>query len=80
MNQIQRDMTYRLDAVDSICEQYGRESETCQQTIQAWETQHSTNVLSTQVFFYLQLTVGVFIIIFLTFTLYSWFLKSKQKN
>lgn len=51
MNQTQRDQTYRLDAVKSICEQHGRESELCQQAIHIWETQHAMNVFYSQVSF-----------------------------
>lgn len=80
MNQIQRDETYRLNAVESICEQYGRESEICRQAIQTWETQHSTNIVRPQAFLYIKLTGSVFVILILALTSYSWFLKLKQKN
>jgi len=43
MNQIQRDYTYRLDAVKEVCVNYGYESKECQQITQIWETQHNSN-------------------------------------
>ena len=65
MNQIQRDLTYRLDGVRAVCEQNGLESEACQQSIQLWESQHAINVVSSQIFLYskfILVAVGFFII------------------
>ncbi|OHA03282.1 MAG: hypothetical protein A3J10_01910 [Candidatus Sungbacteria bacterium RIFCSPLOWO2_02_FULL_54_10] len=53
VNQIQRDLAYRLDALQSICEQYGAQSEMCQQSIQLWELQHAANVRSAHISFYI---------------------------
>lgn len=84
MNQIQRDLTYRLDAVKSVCEQHGQESNTCQQAIQFWESQHAMNVFNAQVnifnaqvLSYTKLIGGVLVVFVLGIILYSWFLKSK---
>ena len=45
MSQIERDLTYRNDSLEFICEQYGEASEECRMSTEIWETQHSANVL-----------------------------------
>lgn len=45
MDQITRDLTYRLDALKSICQTYGFESESCQYSLEIWNRQHAWNVL-----------------------------------
>lgn len=77
MNQIQRDLTYRLDAVQLVCEQYGTRSEICQQSIQLWELQHAANMRSAQMSFYIQcmwIIIGLFV---MGFILFYQFLKYK---
>ena len=44
MNQIERDLTYRLDALKEGCNEYGWESEWCKSSIQIWEEQHRFNI------------------------------------
>ena len=44
MTQTQRDLTYRLDALKSICETSGYQSEICQSSIGVWTIQHDMNV------------------------------------
>ena len=80
MNQIQRDLTYRLDVVQSICKQYGYKSEDCQYSIQIWESQHVMNMFYSQMFLYskfILLTAGFFI---LGYILYFRFFKVKTKQ
>ena len=80
MNQIQRDLTYRLDAVKSVCGRYGQESEICQQSIQLWESQHTMNIFNARMFLYIKLAGGALIIFILGIYFYSYFLKLKTKN
>ncbi|OGI61093.1 hypothetical protein A2814_02030 [Candidatus Nomurabacteria bacterium RIFCSPHIGHO2_01_FULL_38_19] len=80
MDQLQRDLTYRLDAVKQICNQYGQESDMCQQSMQLWESQHSMNTFNTQVLFYLKLTGSILIIFIVGFFIYSSILKSRTQK
>ena len=80
MNQTQRDLTYRSDALQSVCNEYGFASEECQQATQLWEQQHSMNVWTSKIF-----TIGFILLIvivccFLCFNLYMRMLIKKAKN
>ncbi len=65
MDQIQRDLTYRKEALQSICNEYGYESKKCQQSIEIWERQHSANFLTSQTSAILFVTVFIIIAYFL---------------
>jgi len=78
MNQLQRDATYRLDALKSICEDHGYDSEACQQSIQIWESNHSSNVLSAKASFVGSVFLILILATILGVSLYSRFLKSKM--
>jgi len=75
MNQVQRDLTYRQDAVQQVCDQYGQESEICQQSIQIYESQHVGNVFNDQMFSYIKLTGGILAFFILGTLLFTWFFK-----
>lgn len=75
MNQTQRDLTYRLDAVQSICQRHSSGSEVCQQSIQLWELQHETNVFSAQISSYIKSAWSIVGLCILGIVLFSWFLK-----
>lgn len=80
MNQIQRDFTYRLDAVRSVCEQHSYESQECQQSIQLWEHQHNWNLFYTKVFLYDKFVLYVAGFLILSFFIFSYFLKLFLKS
>lgn len=44
MTQVERDLTYRRDALVSICTQYGTESQECKASTEMWEKQHTMNL------------------------------------
>ena len=44
MTPLQRDFTYRLDAVKEVCESSGFQSNDCQYAIKIWNLQHNANV------------------------------------
>ena len=44
MNQVERDLTYRLDALKAGCDNYGWESEWCRTSMEIWQSQHNMNV------------------------------------
>ncbi|MDD2935275.1 MAG: hypothetical protein PHX25_02255 [Candidatus Pacebacteria bacterium] len=60
MDQVERDLTYRLDAVKSVCNNYGLESSECLQSQQIWENQYKTNLLSSK---FSNILSGLFVII-----------------
>ena len=80
MNQTQRDLTYRLDAVRQACDQYGQESDICQQSIQLWKSQHDMNVFNVQISFYIKLAGSVLVIFVFSMFVYSKFLKLKTRG
>lgn len=80
MNQIQRDLTYRHEAVKAICEQNGYDSQVCQESIRAWESQHGMNMLSFKVSFYAEIIVVILGVFILGYFLYFQYLKSKIKK
>lgn len=80
MNQIQRDLTYRLDAVQQTCNTYGQESEQCQQLMSLWESQHATNLFNAQMFLYVKLIGSILVIFILGIFIYIWFLKFKAQG
>lgn len=43
MTQIERDLTYRLDALKSVCSYHGIDSLECQSSIDLWSIQHEAN-------------------------------------
>ena len=83
MDQIQRDLTYRLDALLQICDRYGYESDICQQSIQIWKSQHSANMLFANHERYTSWMSSVEIIlifVILGTILYFWFPKLKSQK
>ncbi|MDO8589849.1 MAG: hypothetical protein Q7R69_01075 [bacterium] len=45
MNQVERDLTYRLDALKATCNQYGLQSYECKTSMEIWQDQHDWNVM-----------------------------------
>lgn len=76
MNQLERDFTYRLDAVKEICEQHGSESQECQQAIGVWELQHNANITSYNLTLYGKFALIILVVFVLGYFL---FLKSLEQ-
>ena len=66
MNQVELDLTYRLDALKAGCNQYGWESEWCITATQAWLEQHNMNTMNEKYGDYM--LVGIFIVLLFFFT------------
>lgn len=77
MDQMQRDLTYRRDAVEAICEQHGYDSQVCQESIQILESQHGMNTFSSKVSFYGEIVLIILGVLVLGYFLYVQYLKSK---
>lgn len=65
MNQVERDLTYRLDALKATCSQYGLESEMCKNSMQLWQEQHDWNVKYEKYSDYFGLGLSLFLFIML---------------
>jgi len=80
MNQLQRDLTYRLEAVQSVCDQNGEESQACKDVVQLFESQHNMNMFSSSVFLYGELIALTFSVFIFGCFLYFQFIKSKAEK
>lgn len=77
MNQVQRDLTYRREAVEKVCEQNGYESQICQESMQIWESQHNMNLLSARFSFYAEIIFVIMGLLVFGYFLFFRFLKPK---
>lgn len=65
MNQVERDLTYRLDALKAGCDQYGWDSEWCKASTEVWENQHKMNVMTEKYYDYAVVTFLIILVILL---------------
>ena len=79
MNQVERDLTYRLDALKAVCNQYGLESYECKAYTQIWQDQHEWNVKYEKYSDYFSTGLIIILLIVLV-TLLLPFLWSKIEN
>jgi len=77
MNQVERDLTYRLNALKAGCDQYGWDSEWCKTSTQIWEDQHKMNVVMEKYGDYAVIFLIVLVVLLIPFLL-GWKLTNKE--
>ena len=72
MNQVELDLTYRLDELKAMCNQYGWESEMCKTSVQLWLDQHKMNLMIEKYSDYLEIGFIIILFIVLIFLIGNW--------
>ena len=84
MNEVTRDLTYRLDIVKEVCGTYGWNSTKCVQVRDMWQRQHDANVLQEKFStFFSGVGFTIFIVLvfsYLTVLFYYWIYPVKSHH